>query len=102
MNCGFLINKDCIEYLKTLETESVDLVLTDPPYFIGFDGGKGCDSQWKTEDEYLDWCKVWSVECARVLKTRQNDGGVGNFENRHFPQIQVEHTQRNSKSDRTE
>ena len=47
-------NKDCIEYLKTLETESVDLVLTDPPYFIGFDGGKGWDSQWKTEDEYLE------------------------------------------------
>ena len=68
MNCGFLINKDCIEYLKTLETESVDLVLTDPPYFIGFDGGKGWDSQWKTEDEYLDWCKVWTEECARVLK----------------------------------
>ena len=61
-------NKDCIEYLKTLETESVDLVLTDPPYFIGFDGGKGWDSQWKTEDEYLEWCKLWTEECARVLK----------------------------------
>ena len=63
-----LENKDCIEYLKTLETESVDLVLTDPPYFIGFDGGKGWDSQWKTEDEYLEWCKLWTEECARVLK----------------------------------
>ena len=61
-------NKDCIEYLKTLETESVDLVLTDPPYFIGFDGGKGWDNQWKTEDEYLEWCKLWTEECARVLK----------------------------------
>ena len=61
-------NKDCIDYLKTLEDESVDLVLTDPPYAIGFDGGKGWDSQWKTEDEYLDWCKVWTEECARVLK----------------------------------
>ena len=61
-------NKDCLEYLKTLEGESVDLVLTDPPYFIGFDGGKGWDSQWKSEDEYLDWCKEWTEECARVLK----------------------------------
>ena len=61
-------NKDCLEYLKTFEDESVDLVLTDPPYFIGFDGGKGWDSQWKSEEEYLEWCKKWTSECVRVLK----------------------------------
>ena len=48
-------NQDCLEYLETLENESVDMILTDPPYFIGFDGGKGWDSQWKSENEYLDW-----------------------------------------------
>lgn len=61
-------NVDCLEYLSTLEDNSVDLVLTDPPYYIGFDGGKGWDSQWKTEQEYLDWCDLWSRECVRVLK----------------------------------
>mgnify|MGYP001283114347 CR=1 FL=1 len=35
-----LENKDCLEFLSELDTESVDLVLTDPPYYIGFDGGK--------------------------------------------------------------
>jgi DNA modification methylase len=59
---------DCLEYLRSLNDESVDLVLTDPPYFIGFDGGKGWDSQWKTEQEYLDWCAEWTRECVRVLK----------------------------------
>ena len=44
-----LENKDCLEYIKSLDDNSVDLVLTDPPYFIGFDGGKGWDSKWKTE-----------------------------------------------------
>ena len=63
-----LENKDCLKYLSTIEDESVDLVLTDPPYFIGFDGGKGWDSQWKSEDEYLNWCKLWTNECVRVLK----------------------------------
>jgi DNA modification methylase len=63
-----IINQDCLEYLKTLENDSVDLVLTDPPYDIGFDGGKGWDSQWKTEDEYLLWCADWTTECIRVLK----------------------------------
>ena len=63
-----IYNQDCLEYLSTLDNNSVDLVLTDPPYFIGFDGGKGWDSQWNTEQEYLDWCDEWSRECVRVLK----------------------------------
>lgn len=63
-----LVLSDCLEYLKTVDDNSVDLVLTDPPYFIGFDGNKGWDSQWKSESEYLDWCKQWTQECERVLK----------------------------------
>jgi len=63
-----LENQDCLDFLDSLNDESVDLVLTDPPYFIGVDGGKGWDSQWESEDEYLDWCKKWTTECFRVLK----------------------------------
>ena len=59
---------DCLEYLSTLDDDSVDLVVTHPPYFIGFDGGKGWDSQWKTELDYLQWCEQWTNECVRVLK----------------------------------
>lgn len=63
-----LKNIDCIKYLSEIKSNSIDLILTDPPYFIGFDGGKGWDSQWKSEDEYLNWCKLWTEECFRVLK----------------------------------
>lgn len=63
-----LVNQDCLSYIKTLPDNSIDLVLTDPPYFIGFDGGAGWDSQWETEQEYLDWCEQWTRECVRVLK----------------------------------
>ena len=63
-----LSNQDCLEFLTTIDTDSVDLVLTDPPYFIGFDGGKGWDSQWSSEAEYLHWCVQWTKECERVLK----------------------------------
>ena len=56
MKKNTIANKDCIKFLKTLPDNSVDLVLTDPPYFIGFDGGKGWDSQWKTDREYIQWC----------------------------------------------
>lgn len=61
-------NMDCLEFVKTIPDDSVDLVLTDPPYFIGFDGGEGWDSQWETEADYLAWCKEWTDECIRVLK----------------------------------
>lgn len=63
-----IINDDALVFLKSIPDNSVDLVLTDPPYFIGFDGGKGWDSQWSTEREYLDWCASWTKECVRVLK----------------------------------
>lgn len=61
-------NQNCLDYLKDLPDNSVDLILTDPPYFIGYDGGKGWDSQWKSDNDYLSWCDSWVKECARVLK----------------------------------
>ena len=64
-------NKDCLEYIKSLADNSVDLVLTDPPYFIGFDGGKGWDSCWSDEIEYLD-CnndKVFDIPYCKNCQT---------------------------------
>lgn len=63
-----LSNKDCLDYLTTIPSNSIDLVLVDPPYFIGFDGGKGWDNQWSSDAEYLHWCTQWTRECERVLK----------------------------------
>lgn len=63
-----LLNIDCLDYLSSIPSGSVDYVLTDPPYFIGFDGGKGWDSQWSSEQDYLDWCMSWTDELVRVLK----------------------------------
>ena len=63
-----ITKKDCLKYLETVEDNSIDLVITDPPYFIGFDGGEGWDSQWKTERDYLKWCNQWTNHLVRVLK----------------------------------
>lgn len=65
-NCRLELT-DCLDLLKTIPNESVGQVNVDPPYFIGFDGGKGWDSQWKTDDEYLEWCSCWLTECWRTL-----------------------------------
>ncbi len=40
-----IIHGDCLDYMKTLEDNSIDLILTDPPYGIkpdkGFGGSRG-------------------------------------------------------------
>ncbi|MEM7012331.1 MAG: site-specific DNA-methyltransferase [Verrucomicrobiota bacterium] len=58
---------DCIEGMRQqLPDESVDLVVTSPPYNLGINYGKYEDK--RPLDEYLDWCKSWSSEIKRVLK----------------------------------
>lgn len=64
----YLENKDCLDFLSGIDSNSVDLIILDPPYYIGYDGGKGWDSQWETEEKYLEWCAKWTQECVRVLK----------------------------------
>lgn len=61
-----LENTDCIEFLKTIPDNSIDLINTDPPYFQIVKND--WDNQWKSEQEYLDWCREWTAECVRVLK----------------------------------
>jgi len=56
-----LVNGDCLEVLKTLSDASVDAVVTDPPYELGF-MGKGWDASGIAYNVDL-----WR-ECLRVLK----------------------------------
>ena len=62
-----LKNEDCLDFLKSLDDNSVGHVNCDPPYNIGYDGGDGWDT-FPSEDAYLDWSREWITECARVLK----------------------------------
>jgi len=63
---GFLVvevnrvyNMDCLEYMKGLEDNCIDLVLTDPPYGIGMDGGNiGGNNLGKAKEYHKkDWDK---------------------------------------------
>ena len=60
------MNIDCIEYLKTIEDKSIDMMVIDPPYYDVVN--EKWDKQWKTVDEYRDWCRVWIKELRRVAK----------------------------------
>lgn len=61
-----IIHGDVLAAIKTIESESIDLIFADPPYNIGknFDGLK---DEW-AEDEFLKWCYEWLDQCHRVLK----------------------------------
>lgn len=61
---------DCLEILKTLPDNSVDLVLTDPPYGIDYQSAWRTDkTQWKpkiaNDKKPFIW---WLPEAYRVLK----------------------------------
>lgn len=57
---------DCVPGLKQLEAQSVDLVVTSPPYNLGI--GYGTYKDTKSHEEYLEWCDEWTNEIARVLQ----------------------------------
>jgi DNA modification methylase len=61
-----LYNEDCLDFLSRVSSNSIDLVVTDPPYYKIVKNK--WDNQWETEQDYLDWCTKWTNECARVLK----------------------------------
>lgn len=61
-----LIQGDCLDVLPTMENESVDLVITSPPYNLGKDYDSYEDD--KRYFDYLDFLeKVWRG-CYRVLR----------------------------------
>ncbi|MCS2152391.1 site-specific DNA-methyltransferase [Scandinavium goeteborgense] len=61
-----LINADCLHYLATLPNDSIDLIVTDPPYFKV--KPNGWDNQWKGDEDYLRWLDGCLAEFWRVLK----------------------------------
>lgn len=74
-----LFNDNCLEVMKTLGNESVDLIITDPPYGVNFKNKYYDDS----EDYVLRNMYKWYQEWFRLLKP---DGylvlfvGVKNFD----------------------
>lgn len=69
---------DCIEVMKKLEQESVEMVFADPPYFlsnggISYNSGKIVSvnkGEWDKRENYIstdDFTLSWISECKRVL-----------------------------------
>jgi site-specific DNA-methyltransferase (adenine-specific) len=61
-----VVQGDCLEVLRALPSESVDLAFADPPYNLEKAYASGKDD--RARDEYLGWCHAWLTEYARVVR----------------------------------
>jgi site-specific DNA-methyltransferase (adenine-specific) len=55
-----LLNEDCMDLLKSLPDESVQLICIDPPYNLDLE-------KWDTYSDYMSWAAKWLDESYRVL-----------------------------------
>jgi len=61
-----IYNMDCIDGMKYIKTEYVDLIISDPPYRKVI--AEKRDYIRKTEEEYLEWTLKRITECYRILR----------------------------------
>ena len=65
-----IVNADCLEYLKSMVNESVDVIVTSPPYNFGLNNLYYKDN--KDYQEYLSWLDSIFIELKRVSKNNSS------------------------------
>ncbi len=66
-----ILNVDILEGFKIIPNDSIDLIVTSPPYNVNIQYDSWNDEMPK--DDYFSWVQEWLVECHRVLK---DDGRI--------------------------
>lgn len=64
---GLLYQCDCLDLLRGIENDCIDLIFADPPFNLNKLYPSKINDNLKT-DQYLSWCEDWAFECARILK----------------------------------
>ena len=84
---------DCLEQLRGLDSASVDLVFSDPPYNLQLDRDllrpnntvvDGVDDAWDKFSSFADYdrfTRAWLAECRRVLKPDGAIWVIGSYHN---------------------
>lgn len=73
MELDLIYNSDCIAGMKEIPDESIDLIVTDPPYLMNYKTGRRKDKDHKfckaiSGDDDPDLIHNYILECFRVLK----------------------------------
>ena len=63
-----IVHADCTQFLPGLPSESVDFILTDPPYLVSY---KPRDGRTVSNDSNDTWLKPAFAEMYRVLAARR-------------------------------
>ena len=66
-----LFNIDCISKMQSMPDNSIDLIVTDPPYNIGFNASHNMENiDWdkRSDEEFYNFNKAWMSEAFRILK----------------------------------
>ena len=58
---------DCLDIMKGIPDNSIDLIYLDPPFFTQKDWGE-FDDRWKTLEDYIEFLRERAVEMRRILK----------------------------------
>lgn len=66
MTENIILHGDCVHEMKTINDLTIDLVISDPPYWKVI--GEKWDYQWRTEKDYTEWTLEWLKEVSRVLR----------------------------------
>lgn len=61
-------NRDALEGLKEIPSETCQVIIADPPYFRAIKDE--WDNQWDTLEDYLAWSDKWINECIRILRPK--------------------------------
>jgi len=61
-----LYHADCLDVLRQMPTQSVDVIVTSPPYNLGIQYNRYSDSL--SPAEYLEWTDKWIGASTRVLR----------------------------------
>ena len=88
-----IINGNCIDELKKLPENSVDLIFADPPYWMRTSGVlhrvegsefNGCSDEWDNQfeclDDYISFTRNWLEGCRRVLKPNGSIWVIGSMQ----------------------
>lgn len=60
-----IVEGDVLEVLQKIPDGSSQLVICDPPYNLG--PAFGNRREWRHDDDWLEWCHEWLIQCQRIL-----------------------------------
>lgn len=99
LNINSIINSECLEYMKKMPDDSVDLIIADPPYNLSKGGKWKWDSKFDLQgfggtwskvmqdwdnfslSSYMIFSKAWLFEAKRILKATGSMWIFGTYHN---------------------